>query len=166
MNRRNIILIGMPASGKSTVGVILAKEMKLKFTDTDLILQEQTDQTLIEIIDERGMKGFLELENLTLSTLSVSRSVIATGGSAVYGSEAMENLKELGTIVYLKHRFEVINSRLNNIETRGVVMENGQTLQDLYNERTPLYEKWADLTIEADGLTTEQTVCKIVKMLQ
>lgn len=162
----NIILIGMPASGKSTVGVILAKETKLKFTDTDLILQDKTDQTLIEIINERGMKGFLELENLTLAGLNLSRSVIATGGSAVYGEEAMSNLKSLGTIVYLKHRYEVINSRLNNIETRGVVMEGNQTLKDLFDERTPLYEKWADLTIEADGLTTEQTVCEIVNALE
>jgi len=162
----NIILIGMPASGKSTVGVILAKETKLKFTDTDLILQDKTDQTLIEIINERGMKGFLELENLTLAGLNLSRSVIATGGSAVYGEEAMNNLKSLGTIVYLKHRYEVINSRLNNIETRGVVMEGNQTLKDLFDERTPLYEKWADLTIEADGLTTEQTVCEIVNALE
>ncbi len=161
----NLILIGMPASGKSTVGVILAKELKYRFIDTDLILQEQTDQTLMEIIQHRGMDGFLALENEVLAGLSARRSVIATGGSAVYGAEAMARLSELGTVIYLKHRYEVIESRLTNIRTRGVVMSPGKTLHDLFQERTPLYERYADLTVEADGLTTEQTVQVIVSLL-
>lgn len=154
----NIVLVGMPASGKSTVGVILAKELKYRFIDTDLLLQDATDQTLIEIIGERGLDGFLELENAAVSRLQAKRTVIATGGSVVYGREAMEHLKANGTVVYLKHRYEVIESRLTNITTRGVVMREGATLRDLFRERTPLYEQYADLTIEADGLTTEQTV--------
>lgn len=154
----NIVLVGMPASGKSTVGVILAKELKYRFIDTDLLLQDATDQTLIEIIGERGLDGFLELENAAVSQLQAKRTVIATGGSVVYGREAMEHLKANGTVVYLKHRYEVIESRLTNITTRGVVMREGATLRDLFRERTPLYEQYADLTIEADGLTTEQTV--------
>lgn len=162
----NIILIGMPASGKSTVGVILAKLIKYRFVDTDLILQEETDQTLIEIIAERGLDGFLQLENEVVAGLDTRHSVIATGGSVIYGEEEMANLKRLGTIVYLKHRYEVINSRLTNITTRGVAMQEGQTLLDLYRERTPLYEKYADITLEADGLTTEQTVEAIRDLLR
>lgn len=157
----NIVLVGMPASGKSTVGVILAKVLKYKFVDTDLLLQDATDQTLIEIIGERGLDGFLRLENDTVSQLRARRTVIATGGSVIYGREAMENLKTGGIVVYLKHRYEVIESRLTNITTRGVVMREGATLQDLFRERTPLYERYADLVLEADGLTTEQTVQQI-----
>lgn len=155
---KNLILIGMPASGKSTVGVILAKVMKYHFVDTDLLLQEETDQTLVEIINERGLDGFLKLENELVSHLQANRSVIATGGSVVYGEAAMENMKRLGTVIYLKHRYEVINSRLTNITTRGVAMQKGESLRSLYQKRVPLYEKYADITLDADGLTTEQTV--------
>ena len=166
MNRSNLILIGMPASGKSTVGVILAKELKYRFLDTDLLIQEQTDQTLTELISARGMDGFLALEEKVLLGVNPRRrTVIATGGSAVYGQQAMAHLKALGTIVYLRHRFEVIDSRLTNITTRGVVMSPGSTLYDLYLERTPLYERWADVTIDADGLTTEQTVQVIARRI-
>lgn len=161
----NIVLVGMPASGKSTIGVILAKELKYKFVDTDLLLQDATDQTLIEIIAERGLDGFLRFENEIVSRLQARRTVIATGGSVIYGNEAMEHLKAGGTVVYLKHRYEVIASRLTNITTRGVVMRKGATLRDLFRERTPLYERYADLTIEADGLTTEQTVQAIKERL-
>ena len=161
----NIVLVGMPASGKSTIGVILAKELKYKFVDTDLLLQDATDQTLIEIIGERGLEGFLQFENDMVAQLQARRTVIATGGSVIYGSKAMEHLKAGGTVVYLKHRYEVIASRLTNITTRGVVMRKGATLRDLFRERTPLYEQYADLTIEADGLTTEQTVQAIKERL-
>lgn len=158
---KNIVLVGMPASGKSTVGVILAKVMKYRFIDTDLLLQEATDQTLVEIIKERGLDGFLRLENETAASLRAQRAVIATGGSVIYGREAMESLKSQGVVVYLKHRYEVIESRLTNITTRGVAMKEGETLYGLFQERTPLYERYADITLEADGLTTEQTVEKI-----
>lgn len=157
----NIILVGMPASGKSTIGVILAKVLKYKFIDTDLLLQDATDQTLIEIIAARGLEGFLQLENDAVSQLRVQRTVVATGGSVIYGKEAMEHLKAGGIVVYLKHRYEVIESRLTNITTRGVVMREGTSLQDLFRERTPLYEQYSDLVIDADGLTTEQTVQQI-----
>lgn len=163
---KNIVLVGMPASGKSTVGVILAKTLKYRFVDTDLLLQEATDQTLTEIIAQRGMEGFLQLENELVSQLEARRTVIATGGSVIYGPEAMANLKRQGTVVYLRHRYEVIESRLTNITTRGVVMQEEQTLYDLFRERTPLYERYADLTLEADGLTTEQTVQKLRDLLQ
>lgn len=161
----NIILIGMPASGKSTVGVILAKVIKYKFMDTDLVMQDMTDKMLTEIIAERGMQGFLDFENETVSNVNVSHTVIATGGSVIYGEKAMKHLKENGTVIYLKHRYEVIDSRLTNISTRGVAMKDGQSLHDLFDERIPLYEKYADITIEADGLTTEQTVEKIAEII-
>ena len=158
MKNKNIILIGMPASGKSTVGVILAKVIKYKFMDTDLVMQNMTGKTLIEIIGEKGMQGFLDFENETVSHVDVSDTVIATGGSVVYGEKAMQHLKKNGIAVYLKHRYEVINSR-------GVAMRDGETLLELFKERIPLYEKYADITIEADGLTTEQTVEKIAEMI-
>ena len=132
--KKNIVLIGMPASGKSTAGVILAKEMKYNFYDTDLLLQAETDMTLAEIIRERGLDGFLKLEDRLLSEINVTGCVIATGGSAVYGDNAMANLKKIGKVVYIKLRFEVIESRLKNIETRGVAMREGTTLRELYDE--------------------------------
>ncbi|MCI5885569.1 MAG: shikimate kinase [Clostridiales bacterium] len=163
--KKNIVLIGMPASGKSTAGVILAKEMKHNFYDTDLLLQAETDMTLAEIIRERGLDGFLKLEDRLLSEINVTGCVIATGGSAVYGDNAMANLKKIGKVVYIKLRFEVIESRLKNIETRGVAMREGTTLRELYDERIGLYEKYADTVIEADGLNTEQTVQRIKESL-
>ncbi|MDD6390216.1 MAG: shikimate kinase [Anaerovoracaceae bacterium] len=163
--KKNIVLIGMPASGKSTAGVILAKEMKYNFYDTDLLLQAETDMTLAEIIRERGLDGFLKLEDRLLSEINVTGCVIATGGSAVYGDNAMANLKKIGKVVYIKLRFEVIESRLKNIETRGVAMREGTTLRELYDERIGLYEKYADTVIEADGLNTEQTVQRIKESL-
>ncbi|MCD8051356.1 MAG: shikimate kinase [Clostridiales bacterium] len=163
---KNIVLVGMPASGKSTIGVILAKELKYRFTDTDLVLQEATDQTLVEIIVQRGLEGFLQLENDTVAALEARRSVIATGGSVIYGQEAMEHLKVNGIIVYIRHRYEVIQSRLTNITTRGVAMREGETLYDLFRERTPLYERYADVTLEADGLTTEQAVQEIIRLVK
>lgn len=166
MMKRNVVLIGMPASGKSTIGVILAKVMKYRFVDTDLLLQEETDQTLVEIIGERGLEGFLELENQVCASLNVRRSVIATGGSAVYGEEGMRNLKAQGIVVYLKHRYEVIESRLTNIKTRGVAMKEGETLLELFRGRVPLYERYADLTLEADGLTAEQTVEQLCQLMK
>ncbi len=163
---KNIVLVGMPASGKSTIGVILAKELKYRFTDTDLVLQEATDQTLVEIIAQRGLEGFLQLENDTVAALEAHRSVIATGGSVIYGREAMEHLKAHGIVVYIQHRYEVIQSRLTNITTRGVAMREGETLYDLFRERTPLYEQYADVTLEADGLTTEQAVQEIIRLIK
>lgn len=163
--KKNIVLIGMPASGKSTAGVILAKEMKYNFYDTDLLLQAETDMTLAEIIRERGLDGFLKLEDRLLSEINVTGCVIATGGSAVYGDNAMANLKKIGKVVYIKLRFEVIESRLKNIETRGVAMREGTTLRELYDERIGLYEKYADTVIEADGLNTEKTVQRIKESL-
>lgn len=164
--KKNIVLIGMPASGKSTIGVILAKELKYNFLDTDLLIQGETDQTLVEIIEERGLDGFLALEDEMIAGVNAKRCIIATGGSAVFGENAMAHLKENSVIVYLSHRLEVIESRLYNITTRGIAMKPGQTLKDIFDQRQPLYEKYADITIQADGLNTEQTVQLVIKSLE
>lgn len=159
MSRKdNIVLIGMPGVGKSTVGVILAKVLGFQFVDADLLIQEQEGKLLREIIAEVGTDGFIAVENRVNSEIDCSHSVIATGGSVVYGAEAMEHLKEIGTVVYLNVSFPVLEKRLSDIKGRGVVLKDGQTLYDLYMERTPLYEKYADVSVCEDGLDVEQTV--------
>lgn len=162
---RNIVLIGMPGVGKSTIGVILAKIMGYKFVDTDIIIQEQEGRLLKDIIEEKGVDGFIEIENSINMNLNVKESVIATGGSAVYGSQAMENFKETSVIVYLKLDYDTLNSRLNDIKGRGVVLREGQTLSDIYNERTALYEKYADVIIDEMGLNAEKTIQTILEVL-
>ena len=164
--KNNIVLIGMPGVGKSTAGVILAKILGYRFLDTDLCIQEEEKALLKDIIGKKGVDGFLEVENRILSNVQAERSVIATGGSAVYGREAMKHLKEIGTVVYLKLPYEEINSRLSDIKGRGVVLRDGQTLKDLYEERSFLYEKYADVIIEETGLSIEKTVEKIVTALE
>ena len=164
--KNNVVLIGMPGVGKSTVGVILAKVMGYQFLDADLVIQEQEGKLLSEIIAEVGTDGFIEVENRVNSSLDCSKTIIATGGSVVYGAKAMEHLGEIGTIVYLEVPFSVIDKRLSDIKGRGVVLKEGQTLYDLYMERTPLYEKYADLRISEEGKGVEETVQCIVDKLQ
>lgn len=148
---KNIILIGMPGSGKSTVGVVLAKKLGFQFTDSDLVIQEKCGKLLFRLIEEMGEAGFLALENEINADIWTDGAVIATGGSAVYGKEAMAHFKEIGRVVYLKLPFEELEERLGDLKERGVVIKEGYTLRDLYDERTPLYEKYADLTIECSG---------------
>ncbi len=164
MKKDNIVLIGMPGVGKSTVGVILAKVLGYQFVDADLVIQKEEGKLLHEIIEEVGTDGFIEVENRVNSSLDVEHSIIATGGSVVYGKEAMEHLKEIGTIVYLRLPFEVLNRRLHDIKGRGVVLKDGQTLEDLYAERTPLYEKYADVVVDEYQLNVEETVEKILDL--
>lgn len=161
----NIVLIGMPGVGKSTIGVILAKILGYEFVDADLVIQKTEGKLLKDIIAEKGADGFIAVENRINSQLDVHHSVIATGGSAVYGKEAMEHLKEIGTIVYLKQSYRTLNRRLHNIKNRGVVLKEGQTLRELYNERVILYEKYADITVDQYGLNIEETVESICKAL-
>ena len=161
----NIVLIGMPGVGKSTVGVILAKIMGLRFIDSDLSIQERESRLLKDIIAEDGVDRFIEIEGEVLSSLNAERSVIATGGSAVYSAGAMETLKETSKVVYLKLSLGSLKNRLSDIKGRGVVLRDGQTLDDLYKERAPLYEKFADITVTEDGLTPEETVEAIVTQL-
>lgn len=162
---KNIVLIGMPGAGKSTVGVILAKILGYEFVDSDLVIQREEKKLLKDIIEEKGVDGFIEVENRVNASLNTDKAVIATGGSVVYGAEAMGHLKEIGTVVYLKLSYEVIDSRLSNIKGRGVVLRDNQNLKDLYNERVPLYEKYADYVIDEDSLTIEETVEKIANLI-
>ena len=164
MNRDNIVLIGMPGVGKSTVGVVLAKALGYQFVDADLLIQEAEGKLLSELIEEHGTDGFIEIENRVNSQIQTHRSVIATGGSVVYGKEAMEHLKSIGTVVYLKQNLRVLQRRLRNLKGRGVVLKEGQTLVDLYKERTVLYEKYADITVNEYGLNVEQTIDKILSL--
>lgn len=164
--KNNIVLIGMPGVGKSTVGVILAKVMGYQFLDADLVIQQQEGKLLSEIIAEVGTEGFIQVENRVNSNLDCEKTIIATGGSVVYGAEAMKHLKEIGTVVYLEVPFSTIDKRLSDIKGRGVVLRDGQTLYDLYMERTPLYEQYADIRVSEEGLGVEETVERIVDNLQ
>ena len=166
MEKNNIVLIGMPGVGKSTVGVILAKVLGYQFVDSDLVIQKEEGKLLKEIIAEVGPEGFIEVENRINASLQARHSVIATGGSVVYGKEAMQHLKEIGTIVYLALPFADIDKRLSDIKGRGVVLKDGQDLKALYEERTLLYEAYADIQIDESGLNVEETIEKIVEMIQ
>ena len=159
----NIILVGMPSCGKSTVGVVLAKTMNKGFVDTDILIQQREGRTLQDIINEKGNDYFHKTEEQVLLDFNGEDYVVATGGSAIYFDRAMAHFKEKGKIVYLKVSLDTVLARLNNIKTRGVTLEKGQTLGDLYNQRIPLYEKHADITVAADGLTVEQVVERIIE---
>lgn len=163
----NVVLIGMPGAGKSTLGVVLAKILGYEFIDADLLIQGKLDKTLQKIIDACGPDGFIEVENEVLCTLSATHTVIATGGSAVYSDEAMRHLSSIGTVVYLKVSYEELESRLGGLHERGVVMKNGMgmSLADLYEERSPLYDKYADLTIDIDGLSVRDAARRLVDQL-
>lgn len=163
---KNIIFIGMPASGKSTVGVVVAKRLGYGFVDTDLLIQAQEKKLLKEIIAEVGNEGFLEIENQVNRDVNVERCVISPGGSVVYCEEAMNHYKGIGTIIYLKVSFDTINHRISNAKNRGVVLKEGQTLKDLYNERTALFEKYADYTISEEGLSLEETIDEVLELLE
>lgn len=155
---KNIVLIGMPACGKSTIGVILAKTMGIGFLDTDLLLQQREGKRLQEIIDGHGLPHFLRVESHAIQSIDCRNAVIATGGSAVYSENAMRHLKRNGILIYLELPYEEIEKRLNNIKTRGIAMAKGESLFALYQERKSLYDRWADLTIDTAGMTAEQTV--------
>lgn len=161
----NIILIGMPGCGKSTVGVVLAKVLGYRFIDVDLLIQERENRLLSEIIEEAGPEGFNEIENEVNSTINVDKAVIATGGSAVYGKEAMAHLSEIGAVIYLRLPLSELENRLGDLTERGISMRKGQTLEELYEERTPLYEEYADLIVDAGGLSIRETVLLITEQL-
>lgn len=165
LNKNNIVLIGMPGAGKSTVGVVLAKNMGLRFLDSDICIQEQENCLLHEIIARDGLEGFIAVENRVNASLNVENSVIATGGSVVYGKEAMDHLGQIGTIVYLQLPYEEIKERLGDLTKRGVAVQNNQTLLDLYKERIPLYEKHADITIDCHNKAIREIVAEIARMV-
>ncbi len=154
----NVVLIGMPGCGKSTVGVLLAKAMGMDFLDTDIAFQNQQDKRLQQIIEEAGIDAFLRMEEACVLSLEVSGTVIATGGSVIYGGKAMRRLHEHGVVVYIRLPYAEIEKRLSNLASRGVTLRAGQTLQDLYNERIPLYEKEADIVFDPGQSSIEETV--------
>ena len=162
----NVVLIGMPGAGKSTVGVVLAKKLGYRFIDSDLVIQDQYGKLLHELITEHGVEGFWQIENDVNAGLNVHRSIIATGGSVIYGKEAMEHLREIGTVVYLKLTYEEIEHRLGDLNARGVTLKEGQNLADLYAERIPLYEKYAHVTLECDNKLLRDIVHEIAKQLE
>ncbi|MBQ9785447.1 MAG: shikimate kinase [Clostridia bacterium] len=164
---KNIILIGMPSCGKSTVGLLLAKQLGYRFIDSDLLIQEREGKLLHELIAERGVDGFLSLENEVNASIDAHGAVIATGGSAVYGHEAMEHLKKNGTVIYLKIPYEALAERLGDYVHRGVVMPEGYTLRDMFDERAVLYERYADCTVDeslSQGLG--DTVARVAELLR
>lgn len=164
--KSNIVLIGMPGVGKSTLGVILAKILGYRFLDADLVIQEREGKLLKEIIEEKGIEGFMDVENEVNASLNCEKTIIATGGSVVYGEEAMEHLKNIGEVIYLKAEYEDISKRLSNLKGRGVVLKHGQNLKSLYEERTPLYEKYCDHIIDETGCDIEETIDKILEKIR
>ncbi len=163
---KNIVLIGLPSAGKSTIGVILAKSLGMNFIDTDIIIQENTGCLLQAILNEDGPEKFMEIEEQSILGLSASNAIIATGGSVVYSHDAMNHLRSDSIVVYLKISFREMSKRLKNIKTRGIVLIPGQSLRDMYNQRIPLYESYADITIDCSNKNFENVVGKVVKEIE
>ncbi|MBQ9730050.1 MAG: shikimate kinase [Clostridia bacterium] len=163
---KNVILIGMTGSGKTTIGTYLSETLGYGYVDSDSVLVARAGKRLNEIIAEQGTEAFLDLEAKVNSEICASRCVIATGGSVIYRSAAMSALKKLGVVVYLKLSYEEIEKRLGDLKARGVAMKEGFTLRDLYNERVPLYEKYADITVELNGMSVEQCVETVAKAVE
>lgn len=164
---KNIILIGMPGAGKSTIGVILAKTLGINFIDTDIVIQNRTGELLCKTLERVGVKGLLDEEEAAIKSLDMSekRCVVATGGSAVLREESMKHLKENGVCVYLHLPYSAISRRVNNRSTRGIAAENNETLKDIYDYRTPYYEKYADFTVDCRGRSAEKNVAEILRVL-
>lgn len=166
MEGKNITLIGMPGSGKSTVGVLLAKTLGYRFLDADLLIQQREGALLQDILDQRGVEGFLDVEEKVICSLDCTGTVIAPGGSAVCREQAALHLKELGLVVYLHVPLAELERRISNITTRGIAMAPGQTLADVYAIREPLYRRYADLTVDVTGQNTlEETVAAVLERL-
>ncbi len=159
---RNIVLIGMPGVGKSTVGVLLAKAAGMDFLDTDVLIQARQGRSLQEIIDADGLAALCEIEQRHVLSLAASGCVIATGGSVVYSPAAMAHLAAGGAIIHLALELELLERRLSDLATRGVVMAKGETLAELYAERMPLYRRYAQITIDCAGKTHEQITQEIL----
>lgn len=166
MNKNNITLIGMPGVGKSTLGVVLAKVLGYQFLDADLLIQKEEKRRLWQIIEQEGVEGFKAIENRVNASIETESTVIATGGSVVYCEEAMEHLKSIGKVVYLELSLQALSKRLGNLKGRGVLLKEGQTLQDLYEERVPLYEKYADIVVSEEGKDLEASLQSLLDRIQ
>lgn len=164
--KKNLIFIGMPAVGKSTVGIVVAKRLGMHFIDTDLLIQEQEHKLLREIIDDVGLEGFLKIEDQVNASVKAKNSVISPGGSVIYCENAMKHYKNIGTIVYLKASYQTIKKRIRNPKKRGVVLKEGQSLKDLYYERVPYFEKYADITVCEDGCRIEDTIKNVLNAVR
>ena len=164
----NLVLIGMPGAGKSTLGIVLAKILNKNFIDADLVIQNQCDKTLQKIIDAMGPQGFIDVENEILCDIEAQNTVIATGGSAVYSDAAMKHLASIGTIVYLEISFESLLARLNDLQERGVVLKGGisMSMRELYDEREPLYRKYADIIVNVDDLNITAAARKVASVVE
>lgn len=166
MPMENLTLIGMPGAGKSTLGVVLAKALGWDFLDGDLLIQKREGKLLQQIMDERGVEEFLDLEAQVLSGLHCRRTVVAPGGSCVLRSGAMTHLRSLGPVVYLKLSYPDMEARISNLATRGIALKPGQTLKDVYDQRSPLYEAWADLTLEVGKAPIPQTLARLLEAVR
>ncbi len=165
--KSNVVLIGMPGSGKSTLGIVLAKILNKDFIDADIVIQNQCDKTLQKIIDAMGPEGFIQVENQILGDLKAENSIVATGGSAVYSDEAMKHLSEIGTVVYLKISYDQLVTRLSDLQERGVVLKGGigMSLRELFDERKPLYEQYAEITVDVNDLSITAAARKVADAL-
>ncbi|MDY3999311.1 MAG: shikimate kinase [Blautia sp.] len=166
MSKDNITLIGMPGVGKSTLGVVLAKVLGYQFLDADLLIQKEEKRRLWQIIDQEGIEGFKAIENRVNASIETENTVIATGGSVVYCEEAMEHLKSIGKVVYLELSLNSLSKRLGNLKGRGVLLRKGQTLKDLYEERVPLYEKYADIVVSEEGKDLEASLLALLDKIK
>lgn len=165
MKDDNLVLIGMPGAGKSTVGVILAKRIGFDFIDTDLLIQSRQKCRLQEIIDREGLTKFRQIEEQTLLELNVKRAVVATGGSVVYSRRGVESIRRNSRLIYLRVPLPELQWRIADMGERGLVMAPGQSFADLFYERTPLYQEYADITVECRGLNAEQVAARIEALL-
>lgn len=166
MEKENIILIGMPSCGKTTIGTELSKKIGYGYIDSDSVIVAREGMRLPQIIEAKGREGFLDIEAKVNAELCANRCVIATGGSVIYRDYAMQKLRTLGKVVYLELTYETVESRLGNLKERGVAVKEGFTLRDLYEERKALYERYADISVKLDGKTISESVEAVAKAIQ
>jgi len=164
--KKNLVLVGMPGSGKSTIGILLAKSIKYPFIDTDIFIQSKEGKYLQDIINVQGLETFLKIEEKYILSLDVNQYVIATGGSAIYSEKTMRKLKSNGTILFLDVSFKLIKKRINNLYTRGIVKKASQNLKDIYKERKPLYQRYADIIIYCNNKNQEEIVSEIEGLIK